>query len=136
MGIGSRLKEYIKVENVTQKSLSEILGTTPQNMSSILKEKSNLTLFSLETIANRFEDLNIRWLLCGEGEMFLFNENDRNYRKITSSNQKGPEEPKITTYSCPDCIKKENTIKDLRKTIELQDELLERYRPKKEKGCG
>lgn len=42
----------------------------------------------------------------------------------------------VTLYNCPDCIEKEKTISDLRQTIALQNELLENYRPKKEKGCG
>ena len=53
-----------------------------------------------------------------------------------NNSEKSVNDPAITTYSCPDCITKEKTIQDLRETIELQNELLDHYRPKKEKGCG
>ncbi len=88
-------------------------------------KKENLTPNDLWNFA-RFFNKSMEYFF--NDEISQNNANDPKMHFNTSS--------KLTVYSCPDCIEKENTIKDLRKTIELQNELLDHYRPKKEKGCG
>nr|WP_321357219.1 helix-turn-helix transcriptional regulator [uncultured Draconibacterium sp.] len=110
-------------ENLSKRGMARVAGMSPSGFESMM-DKKTMTVETLEKIAKYFK----------KEVHYFFDTSDR-YTYV-GSNQDIPEEPKITTYSCPDCIKKENTIKDLRKTIALQDELLERYRPKKEKGLG
>lgn len=69
MGTGKRLKQYLISNHISQVAISELLNVTPQNISSILKEKSNLTLVLLEKLTNKYWDLDMRWLITGKGKM-------------------------------------------------------------------
>lgn len=54
-----------------------------------------------------------------------------NKTKIDNTIVDAASEPKITTYSCTDCIHKQKEIDALKAALEAKEELLEMYRDKK-----
>jgi len=88
----------------------------------IISNKTKASTEIIELITNKFEKLNIRWLFTGHGEIFI----DNNYTSIINE----PEVPYGNKCKNCECLKHE--IERLKEIIELKDELLEVYRPKKE----
>ena len=75
MGIGERLRLLIKATGNTNKSFAELTGVAP-NYISILIKKDQLNDKFIFTIKKVIENLNIKWLQTGEGEMFV-NSNEK-----------------------------------------------------------
>lgn len=69
MTVSIRLSEYMKLNNILQKDIAEVFGVTPQAVSGIFKGKSDLTTSQIVLLANKYKDLNLRWLLTGVGSM-------------------------------------------------------------------
>ena len=71
--VRNRLKSYIKYSRMTQDSFAESLGLSRSYVNAIRKGISNTTL---EKILEKYPDLNLNWLLFGEGEMIKNNVNN------------------------------------------------------------
>lgn len=112
MNVTSRFSEYIKYKNILQKDVSDILKISSQAVSGIFKEKSKLTTDHLIILAERFPELNLRWLLTGAGVMLM---TPKNYNENEARNQ-------VEDYGpvCKSCLEKEKRIADKDQTIEAQ----------------
>jgi len=64
MSLGSRLKEFIE-NNFTNGLISRII-----------RENGNMNSKHLQVIGENYPELNMNWLLNGEGEMLKDNDND------------------------------------------------------------
>jgi transcriptional regulator with XRE-family HTH domain len=79
MTIGERFALILKEKGVTQKSFSERIGYSEQSISKLMKGQTLSPKADLiAQIAVLLPDVNLRWLLLGEGEMFIENKNDNN----------------------------------------------------------
>lgn len=68
-----RLKKLIKALNLNQSSFARSLGMTQPNISRMVSGSSNISVEVLNRIRDRYRQVNLHWLLAGEGEM-LFEE--------------------------------------------------------------
>ena len=66
-----RLKKLIKALNLNQSSFARSLGMTQPNISRIVAGSSNISVEVLNRIKDRYRQVNLHWLLAGEGEMFF-----------------------------------------------------------------
>ncbi|WP_319228470.1 hypothetical protein [Draconibacterium orientale] len=122
--IYDNLESFRNKNSYSQSKMAELMGlSNKQAYSNMVKNKTMKMIYFVNLLNHSNLDVS----------RFFYS--DHTYTDVSRKNN-GPEEPSIITYSCQDCIKKEKTIQDLRETISLQNELLEYYRPKKEKGCG
>lgn len=70
MTIGERFALVLKEKNVTQKSFAEQVGVTEQSISKLIKGQTQSPKADLiAQLTIMFPDVNLRWLLIGEGEM-------------------------------------------------------------------
>jgi transcriptional regulator with XRE-family HTH domain len=68
--IGNRLKKYLEVKGISQADFARKTGLTQGHVSDIINNiKKHPSAGTLAKI-DKNTDLNIRWLLTGEGEMF------------------------------------------------------------------
>jgi transcriptional regulator with XRE-family HTH domain len=70
MSIGERFALVLKEKKVTQKSFAEKVGVTEQSITKLVKGQTQSPKADLiAQLTVMFPDLNLRWLLIGEGEM-------------------------------------------------------------------
>ncbi|WP_297243577.1 helix-turn-helix domain-containing protein [uncultured Flavonifractor sp.] len=61
---GKRLKTLIKDKNMTQRAFAEMIGYTPEHISSVINGRKQLTRGVAEVICRKFPDVSKAWLLC------------------------------------------------------------------------
>jgi len=67
---GVRLERLIETLNHTQVSMAQFLGVSQGYVSQMVSGSRNISRRVLQNITNEFQNVNVRWLLTGEGEMF------------------------------------------------------------------
>lgn len=79
MSIGERFAILLKEKGITQKAFSKKIGYREQSISNLITGQTKSPKADLITkIAQFFPDLNVRWLLLDEGEMFSQNDEINN----------------------------------------------------------
>lgn len=85
-----RLKKLIKALNINQVSFARSLGMAQPNISRMVSGAGSVSVEVLNRIAAKYMEVNLHWLLTGNGEMFLngrqdtslqVNESQANYGK-------------------------------------------------------
>ncbi|MDE6339961.1 MAG: hypothetical protein K2K97_09275, partial [Muribaculaceae bacterium] len=82
MNLRERLREFIAYKNLPETEFQRIVGL---GNGSVAKMGDNTRRSTLDKISNKFPDLNISWLLTGQGNMLSYdgiNEDDINYDEI------------------------------------------------------
>ncbi|MDF1699312.1 MAG: hypothetical protein P1U56_25895, partial [Saprospiraceae bacterium] len=74
MSLGSRLKEFIDYQRITAKDFERKNNFTNGLISRIIRENGNMNSKHLQVIGENNPDLNMNWLLNGDGEMLLGND--------------------------------------------------------------
>ena len=69
MSVNQRFNEFMEFKKIQPKELGEIFGRTKSSISAIKTGKSLITTKQIILIAEKFNQLNLRWLLTGSGEM-------------------------------------------------------------------
>lgn len=72
----NRIRQIMEHERLNQKEFSETTGISPATLSSIFNGRTSPTLNHVEALLKRFPNLNITWLMSGEGEMFMSSSKD------------------------------------------------------------
>ena len=72
---GERLKTFLKTKRIKQTALAEVIGTSRSYISLLTKDKSKPSGNFLNSLTEKYPELNINWLLTGNGSMFLQKEN-------------------------------------------------------------
>lgn len=81
--MGERLKLLIKALGMNQKEFAESIGVTNSNITEIIKGRSQGFGSSTLAIVSRIYNVNLHWLLIGEGEMFLQKEKQNEGNSIS-----------------------------------------------------
>jgi transcriptional regulator with XRE-family HTH domain len=68
---GIRLQKLAKALNLNQSSLAKSLGTTQPNISRMVTGESKISSEVMLRILNLHKNVNVHWLLTGEGSMFV-----------------------------------------------------------------
>ncbi|MBO7119869.1 MAG: helix-turn-helix transcriptional regulator [Bacteroidaceae bacterium] len=66
-----RISALMKSMGMSQKNFAEEICISPGSLSSILSGRNNPSLNTLNYIHERFPEVNMDWLLNGNGEMFV-----------------------------------------------------------------
>ncbi len=69
--IGKRLHMFVKSKHMNTTQFSKELGCGQTTMSSITSDKSKPGAEILQSITVNFPELNLRWLLIGQGDMLV-----------------------------------------------------------------
>lgn len=118
----SKIAQLQKQNKVSNRKISRHLGMSDVGFAKMI-ENETCTVSTLEAIAGFFN----------KSVDYFF---DREEKEVTVGVDQATE-PRITTYSCSDCISKQKEIDALRSALEAKEELLEMYRDKKNEGkCG
>lgn len=56
---------------MNQQSFASYIGLSPATLSGILQERTRPTLPTVEFILKKFPNINLTWLITGQGEMYL-----------------------------------------------------------------
>ncbi|MBU3854221.1 MAG: helix-turn-helix domain-containing protein [Candidatus Paraprevotella stercoravium] len=66
-----RIMEIMKLEGMTQQEFAAALDISPASLSNIFNGKTNPTNNHVNAIHKRFPNINISWLMFGEGNMYM-----------------------------------------------------------------
>ncbi len=72
-----RIRRIMELEGLTQQDYAMKLGISPASLSSIYTGRTNPTNNHVQAVHRAFPDVNISWLLFGEGEMLNSDLQDR-----------------------------------------------------------
>lgn len=76
----ARLQEYIKYLGLTNRAFCRKVGIGENTLN--CNKGIDLSKNTLDKIANTYPQLNINWIITGEGEMIMENDRDIIYRLI------------------------------------------------------
>jgi transcriptional regulator with XRE-family HTH domain len=84
MAVKERLSLYLKSRKISARSFCEVIGVSATYVSSM---RSSIQPDKLNSITEHFPDLNITWLLTGDGQMLNNIESGSEVRNDVLSNQ-------------------------------------------------
>lgn len=67
----NRIRQIMLREKLNQKDFSEITGISPATLSSIFNGRTSPTIKHAKALHECFPNLNMAWLMFGEGDMFV-----------------------------------------------------------------
>lgn len=65
-----RIFQIMKRENMSQQEFANALDVSPASLSNIFNGRTNPTNNHVSAIHRRFPDINVNWLMFGEGKMY------------------------------------------------------------------
>lgn len=120
--INQRIREILKIKNMTNRSLSKLLGVPEVTLNAKLNGRNRLDIDTFCSICDIFSDISIEWLLTGRGEMFRRNEITVNNAFAHNGAASIYGDANNNNTLCTSCIEKDREIH------ELQAELIKLYR--------
>ena len=72
--VSERVGQYLEKKGISYYAFENSLGASRGSISKAVKEGKSIGSNVLETIMNTYPDINPNWLLTGQGEMFVENE--------------------------------------------------------------
>ena len=120
MTFGQRLKQVIKHYRYTQDEFAGIIGTSKTNLFNYFADKTKPNIEVMAKLNRQFPDLNIIWLLTGEGNMLIQKD------VFPSDNANIASEPE-SIYGLKEILKeKEKRISVLEELVRIQRETIKR----------
>ncbi len=74
--VGERIKKLIELLNTDARHFAENLGVEPSSISHLINGRNKPSFAFLQKLVKRFPDVNINWILSGEGEPLNISENN------------------------------------------------------------
>jgi transcriptional regulator with XRE-family HTH domain len=111
VSVRQRLKKYLKFKKVSQRSFGEKINVSSGYVSSI---RESILPDKLKSIALHFPDLNISWLLFGEGDML----------KTAHTTTAAEKQPDYGECNCDCCRKHRAVIDVLRDQLREKDDMI------------
>ena len=65
-----RIRQIMEAQHMTQQVFANYIGTNPATLSGIFNDRTRPTLNIIESIRKKFPDINLDWLMFGEGDMY------------------------------------------------------------------
>lgn len=69
--IGQRIAEFLRVFDITQTALAQILGIHQGYLNQIITGKKRISATVIFGMSKSYTDLDLNWLIRGTGSMFL-----------------------------------------------------------------
>lgn len=66
-----RIRQLMEALNMTQQTFAKFIGMSTATLSNIYNGKTKPTLNTVEAIRSKFPNINIDWLMFGNGTMFV-----------------------------------------------------------------
>lgn len=85
-----RIRFLMEDQHLTQQSFAQQLGIAPATLCNIFNDRTKPTLNIVDAIKKKFPRVNLDWLLCGSGPVYINNDADTNAGSSTSSGDGGP----------------------------------------------
>ncbi|MDR6764484.1 hypothetical protein J2Y38_004717 [Flavobacterium sp. 2755] len=114
----NRIKQYLDYKGVRVGAFEKVVGMSNGSFASQLKHNKTIGVDKLENILKKYTDIDIEWLLTGEGDMIKLNvlhEKGEVYKKTEKLT-----EHEINYKDLAEARKE--TIESLKKIIQHQDE--------------
>ena len=73
-----RILQIMKQESMTQQDFAKAIEVSPASLSNIFNGKTNPTNNHVSAIHRRFPNINVNWLMFGEGDMYTTVSNETN----------------------------------------------------------
>lgn len=70
MDMKNRIRQLMESQKMTQQMFANFIGMSTATLSSIFNERTKPTLNTVEAIRTKFPNINIDWLMFGNGTMF------------------------------------------------------------------
>lgn len=70
--VGARLNQFLLILKITQHAFAQSIGISRGHLNDVVCGRKGLGLDTVTSVAKAYTELNIRWLLTGEGTMFEF----------------------------------------------------------------
>ena len=68
-----RIRELMEAQHMNQQTFSHYTGIGTATLSSIFTGRTRPTLNTIESIMKKFPEVNVNWLMFGEGDMYVNN---------------------------------------------------------------
>ncbi len=65
-----RILQIMRKENMTQQEFAKAIEMSPASLSNIFNGKTNPTINHVSAIHRRFPEINMNWMMFGEGDMY------------------------------------------------------------------
>lgn len=120
----NRIKQYIDYKGLTISSFEREVGMSNGSFASQLKNNKTIGVDKLENILNIFPDINIEWLLTGNGPMLKKNERTTIGEPDEPYGSKGSKDElyeRIIAEQKERIRDLQRTIEDLRTQLDIQD---------------
>ena len=114
----NRIKQYLDYKGIRVGAFEKVVGMSNGSFASQLKHNKTIGVDKLENILKKYTDIDVEWLLTGEGDMIKLNilrETGEVYKKTEKVT-----EHEINYKDLAEARKE--TIESLRKIIQHQDE--------------
>lgn len=83
-----RIKELMEAQHMNQQTFSHCTGINTATLSSIFTGRTRPTLNIIESIMKKFPEVNINWLMFGQGEMMNSTTENKNMTSSSFHNEK------------------------------------------------
>lgn len=120
----NRIKQYLDYRGIRVGAFEKVVGMSNGSFASQLKHNKTIGVDKLENILKKYTDIDIEWLLTGEGDMIKLNvlrEKGEVYKKTERA-----AEHEINYRDLAEARKE--TIESLKKIIQHQDEQIAAFK--------
>jgi transcriptional regulator with XRE-family HTH domain len=90
-----RIRQLMESQHMTQQVFAQTLGISSASLSSIFTGRTNPTLKHVEAIKHRFPDINLDWLMFGEGPMQLNTDQENDPAEEEGTSVSDVQEPSL-----------------------------------------
>lgn len=104
--LGERLKKIRKIKGLSQKDMANIMGVTLRAYQRYEKDDQKASYDKVARAINEFRDINPRWLLSGEGDIFVYEGKESETGNLNAIDQR-KEKNKILIDQIQDPVAKE-----------------------------
>jgi hypothetical protein len=118
-----RLAEYLKYKGISLNAFDRNIGASNGYTGKQIKNNASIGSDVIENISRKYTDLNLLWLLTGEGEM-LRGDGAKDQQKEDCVKSK--ENSIIRKEDCILCKEKDRLISELEKHKETQEKFIDR----------
>jgi transcriptional regulator with XRE-family HTH domain len=65
-----QIQQILKAKNINAREFADRIGSSQGSISNVIRDRNKPSLGMLQGIARTFPDINLRWLITGEGSMY------------------------------------------------------------------
>ena len=109
--MNTRLKQFLAAENITQSEFADTIKVVRASVSHVLAGRNNPGYDFIKSIMTAYPNLNIEWLMLGEGRMYKSVQQSEDHNPVPKSVQE-PENCGILPFEDTEFEQKPGNIAD------------------------